>query len=142
MQGQQQDQGAGSRTIPEAEQGCVDAKLLKRLLTLQQDSEPAVRHAVAAVIEVEALLPVLGQIIEEQEAPEAVHWTSIMVGSRVRVSQGVTPRRGWGSVRPGSLGVVTKLTDGGDCKIDFPEMSGWNGVCEELQMATSGITGG
>ena len=120
---------------------CQIEKVIQQLLPLQWDSDLVVGSAVTRLFDAEALLPALRKLIErEQEAPEALHWTGITVGTKVRVRQGVNPRRG--GARLGSVGVVTKLTDSGDCTVDFPDVSGWRGTCEEMQIASAGIAGG
>lgn len=51
---------------------------------------------------------------------------TIMVGSHVRIQQNImTPRYKWGSVAPGSIGVVTAINENGDISVDFPEQFNW-----------------
>lgn len=54
---------------------------------------------------------------------------------------GVTPSTGWGSVKAGSVGTVTALTDANTrCKVDYPEQTGWVGVIAELELAPAGVS--
>lgn len=64
--------------------------------------------------------------------------TSFQVGDRVRVRPGVTPAKGWGAVRPTSVGTVaSKLPElGGLLRVDFPEQRGWAGYGHELEKAS------
>ena len=61
----------------------------------------------------------------------------IPVGSRVRVKSSVSsPRYGWGSVTPRSVGTLRSYDSDGDPVIDFPEQSGWHAVPYEIELAT------
>ena len=61
--------------------------------------------------------------------------SSIAVGSRVRVRTGVEPSTGWGSVKAGSVGVVTEMrNEGVKCQVTFPEQTGWIGVVAEMEL--------
>lgn len=65
--------------------------------------------------------------------------TTITVGSHVRIRQNVsTPRYKWGSVAPGSIGVVTAINENGDVIVDFPQQFNWCGVQMELELVCQG----
>ena len=56
------------------------------------------------------------------------------VGDRVRVRLGVAnPTYGWGSVEHGDVGILTQIDKNGDCKVDFPQQSGWAGKLSEME---------
>ena len=60
------------------------------------------------------------------------------MGSHVRVKPSVSsPEYGWGSVTHDSVGVVTRLDDDGEMRIDFPEFSDWMGKLDEMELATN-----
>lgn len=64
---------------------------------------------------------------------------TIMVGSHVRIHQNVlTPRYKWGSVVPGSIGVVTAINDNGDINVDFPTQFNWCGKIDEMELVCQG----
>jgi hypothetical protein len=43
------------------------------------------------------------------------------------------PAKGWGEVERYDEGVIQSISDG-DCKIDFPNQSGWAGLLSELEV--------
>eukprot|EP01065_Artemidia_motanka_P033561 TRINITY_DN4055_c0_g1_i1.p1 TRINITY_DN4055_c0_g1~~TRINITY_DN4055_c0_g1_i1.p1 ORF type:complete len:1925 (+),score=609.15 TRINITY_DN4055_c0_g1_i1:27-5777(+) len=56
----------------------------------------------------------------------------LSVGEKVRVRAHVTkPTYAWGSVRPGSVGVVTSVTST-KCRVRFPQSSSWRGHLPEM----------
>jgi hypothetical protein len=63
---------------------------------------------------------------------------SLGIGSRVRVKQSVSaPAYGWGCVKHGMVGVVTKIDSDGDLKVSFPGIvTGWN--CRPSDMEVVG----
>lgn len=64
---------------------------------------------------------------------------AIMVGSHVRIRQNIsTPRYQWGSVGPGSIGVVTTMNASGDIGVDFPQQFCWNGHVSEMELVCQG----
>ncbi|KAG1664709.1 hypothetical protein FOA52_006684 [Chlamydomonas sp. UWO 241] len=75
---------------------------------------------------------------KEEEAKELpLDVTPLQEGVRVRVRTGLLkPTFGWGGVESGSVGVVTYVLKGGDCRIDFPEFSNWRGKADELQLVS------
>lgn len=48
------------------------------------------------------------------------------------------PTHGWGKVSHSSVGVVTRMVDDGEMKIDFPEQEDWIGQLEEMELVTNG----
>lgn len=64
---------------------------------------------------------------------------SIMVGSYVRIRQNIsTPRYKWGSVAPGSIGVITAINENGDVSIDFPQQFNWSSHITEIELVCQG----
>jgi hypothetical protein len=63
-------------------------------------------------------------------------------GSKVRVKSGVTkPKYGWGSAKPGMIGVIKHIPHRADaqaCVIDWPVQSGWTGLISEIELASDG----
>ncbi len=67
----------------------------------------------------------------------------IKVGSKVSVNASIEwPIHGWGNVSHSSVGVVTRLDDDGQMRINFPEQEGWMGQLEEMVLIAnkSGMT--
>lgn len=64
---------------------------------------------------------------------------TIMIGSHVRIRQNIsTPRYKWGSVAPGSIGVVTAINENGDISVDFPQQFNWSGHISEMELVCQG----
>lgn len=70
----------------------------------------------------------------------ATESNTIKVGSHVRICQNVsTPRYKWGSVAPGSIGVVTAINEmTGDASVDFPQQFNWSGHISEMELVCQG----
>ena len=64
---------------------------------------------------------------------------SLGIGSRVRVKQSVSaPAYGWGRVKHGMVGVVTRIDSDGDLKVDFAgTATGWNCKSSEMEVMHS-----
>lgn len=46
-----------------------------------------------------------------------------------------TPKYKWGSITPGSIGLVAQFcSNGTDVKINFPEQTNWTGVIAEMEL--------
>jgi len=59
----------------------------------------------------------------------------IIVGSRVRVREGVYPNFGWGAVTPESIGTVSSISLADNtCYVDFLEYTHWLGELHELEL--------
>ncbi len=43
----------------------------------------------------------------------------------------------WGQVNHSSVGVVTKLDDDGEMRINFPHQEDWMGKLEEMELVTN-----
>eukprot|EP01062_Namystynia_karyoxenos_P025200 TRINITY_DN1988_c0_g2_i1.p1 TRINITY_DN1988_c0_g2~~TRINITY_DN1988_c0_g2_i1.p1 ORF type:complete len:739 (+),score=263.21 TRINITY_DN1988_c0_g2_i1:104-2320(+) len=91
-------------------------------LLLQQLQEPAVDDLERAVRRGAAL-----------KASEC----QFRVGQKVRVRAGVTPRYGWGKVKPGDVGTIRSISDDKkDCKIAFPcQPRLWNAHLPDMEAA-------
>jgi len=63
----------------------------------------------------------------------------LCVGARVSVKQSVSrPAYGWGSVKHGMVGVVTRIDSDGDLKVDFAgTTTGWNCKSSEMEVMHS-----
>lgn len=62
---------------------------------------------------------------------------TFQVGDRVRVKASVDrPQAGWGSVKPGDVGVVTRCSSYG-LIINFPAQRGWSGAQAEMELYTA-----
>ncbi len=62
----------------------------------------------------------------------------IKVGSKVRVKSSVEePFYKWGQVNHSSVGVVTKLDDDGEMRINFPYQEDWMGKLDEMELVTN-----
>lgn len=70
---------------------------------------------------------------KEFELVEAAPWTP-KVGDRVRMIATTTPRFGWGSVKTGDIGVITRANSGDRIRADFPAQSGWYGRQSEFEL--------
>ena len=57
---------------------------------------------------------------------------------RLRVPSGNGPKYGWGSVKNGEVGFVSRI-DKDDMTVDFPSQCGWTGSREELVLESSSI---
>ena len=63
------------------------------------------------------------------------------VGDRVRVKSSLTkPKYNWGQVTSTSIGKLTRIDDDGDCRVDFPEQSDWNGLLSEMEVVGTSAT--
>lgn len=58
-----------------------------------------------------------------------------MAGDTVRV-KAVSPAFGWGCVKPGDVGAVTVVEEGGRCLVDFPAQAGWRGLISDMELAS------
>jgi hypothetical protein len=63
---------------------------------------------------------------------------AIKVGDTVRltIADGKAPRRGFGRVENGDIGVITLLASNGDIRVDFPKHRRWYGLLSEVTLAT------
>lgn len=58
----------------------------------------------------------------------------LAVGDLVRVKCDIlSPKFGWGAVRPGDVGAITAVADGRLCRVSFERDRAWRGLLKELE---------
>ncbi|ACF14727.1 PEGA domain protein [Chloroherpeton thalassium ATCC 35110] len=78
-------------------------------------------------------------VSDEMERVEHVQTSiiqSFQVGDKVRVKRSIsTPKRKWGEVKHGDVGIVKEvgLTGDYDMLVDFPSQNGWQAVSDEME---------